>query len=372
MLFPLTALEARAKLPSISIMSSQSLDLHGSSDNGHEAGRNGFHFKAGSAQPPGQTPALQRAADELFVGLLDDVLRRLTRFAQSEEVSRQALDELFLALRDRKLALNPDEWQDFVVQCRQHPVMHALHQDPFTVRAFSKPRGYAGDAVMMDYIYGREEMWPCPAADPVGQCVFNYTTNAPASEGVRARRAYMASFIDRLAERRRQPHVLALASGHLREVNLSSAARRKRLGRLVALDADAESLQEVDSSYGRHGVETVTSSFRSLLTDKHDFGSFDLVYSTGLFDYLGQPIGRRLVAGMFRLLKRGGTLLVANFLPGVRDIGYMETFMDWNLVYRNRREMVDLSMEIPEDEIRQIKLFSEDQKNIAFLQVTRA
>ena len=34
---------------------------------------------------------------------LDDVLRRLTRFSQSEDVSRQAMDDLFLALRDRRL-----------------------------------------------------------------------------------------------------------------------------------------------------------------------------------------------------------------------------------------------------------------------------
>jgi len=29
-----------------------------------------------------------------------------------------------------------------------------VHADPLTYRAFSKPRGYAGDAVMMDHIYG--------------------------------------------------------------------------------------------------------------------------------------------------------------------------------------------------------------------------
>jgi hypothetical protein len=95
------------------------------------------------------------------------------------------------------------------------------------------------------------------------------------------------------------------------------------------------------------------------------------VYSTGLFDYLNQRAGRRLVTSMFQMLRPDGTLLVANFLPGVRDIGYMETFMDWRLIYRSRREMADLTMDIPEDEIKCVSLFSEECRNIVFLQLTR-
>src|SRR5688572_13318319 len=238
------ALEAKATQPSKVCMSSRSFDVHGTSEQGHEAERNGFHFSPQALQ---STAPLQQEVDDLFAGLLDDVFRRLTRFSQSEDVSRQAMDDLFLALRDRRLASKPDEWPNFTQKCRQHPLMHVMHLDPFTFRAFSKPRGYAGDAVMMDYIYRREETWSCPTGDSTGQCIFNYTTSAPASEGVRARRAFIASFIDRLAERRKQPHVLALASGHLREANLSSAIRRKRLGRLVAVDVDQESLNEVKS-----------------------------------------------------------------------------------------------------------------------------
>src|SRR6185295_11489983 len=93
-----------------------------------------------------------------------------------------------------------DEWRKFIAVARTHRVMSLLHRDPFTFRAFSKPRGYAGDAVMMDYIYGREEHWAPPPATQLGHLVYNFTTAAPASEGVRSRRAALASIIDRLAE----------------------------------------------------------------------------------------------------------------------------------------------------------------------------
>jgi 2-polyprenyl-3-methyl-5-hydroxy-6-metoxy-1,4-benzoquinol methylase len=224
---------------------------------------------------------------------------------------------------------------------------------------------------MMDYIYGREEGWQTPGTDELGTHIFNFTTQAPASEGVRARRAFIAARIDRLAEEKRRPHILSIASGHLREVNLSSAIRRRKTGRIVALDADALSLAEVRESYGKYGVETINASFRDMLSCQSNSGDFDFVYSTGLFDYLNQKSARRLVTGMFSMLRPGGVLLVANFLPAVRDIGYMETFMNWNLIYRTRSDMADLTMGIPEDDVKELSIVSEECRNIVFLQLTK-
>ena len=313
---------------------------------------------------------VEEAANELYFRLFDDVYQKL-RESLDRQVIHQALDELCLALRERKLNSTPAQWEAFVGVARSHPLTQLLHQDPFTYRAFSKPRGYAGDAEMMDYIYGREEQWAPPQAEEIGQHVFDYTTLAPSSDGVRARRAFVASRIDRLAEERNRPHILSIAAGHLREASLSAAVKRRRTGRFVALDADAQTAAEVRQCYACYGVETVTASFRRLLIKKGGAGEFDLVYSTGLFDYLNPRIGRRLITSMFQMLRPGGSLIVANFLPGIRDIGYMETFMDWNLVYRGRSEMVELTAGIPESDVKEVCLLSEEGKNIIFLQVTK-
>jgi SAM-dependent methyltransferase len=175
--------------------------------------------------------------------------------------------------------------------------------------------------------------------------------------------------IDQLARETSRPHILSVASGHLREAALCAAVKRGSLGRFVALDADPGSLAEVDRCYGRQGVETLTASFRKLLGNRLEVGHFDLVYSTGLFDYLDQSIARRLVSSMFRLLNPAGRLVVANFLPGIRDVGYMEAYMDWHLVYRTRREMIDITMDIPQDSIGHITISAEENQNIIFLQV---
>jgi len=67
----------------------------------------------------------------------------------------------------------------------------------------------------------------------------------------------------------------------------------------------------------------------------------------------------------------GGQLVVANFMPGIRDVGYMEAFMDWRLIYRTRHDMTDLTMEIEEPEIRDLSLFTEESRNIIFLRLTK-
>jgi hypothetical protein len=282
------------------------------------------------------------------------------------------MNELLPALKARRHASNRREWGKLVDVCLRHPLRELLHQDPFTHRAFSKPRGYAGDAILLDFVYGREEGWPPPeGTSPLGRSIFEYTTRSAACEGVRARRGFIADLLDLHIQHVHRPHVLSVAAGHLREAHLCAAVKRRKIGRYVALDWDADSLKEIERCYGRFGVETCAASIRQLLNQKVDLGRFDVVYSTGLFDYLQQPTAQRLAWVMFQMLRPGGQLVVANFLPGIPDLGYMESFMDWHLVYRNRQEMMSVSAEIPQALIHDLRIFAEENQNIIFLQVTK-
>jgi extracellular factor (EF) 3-hydroxypalmitic acid methyl ester biosynthesis protein len=285
----------------------------------------------------------------------------------------EGMNELLPELKTLRLRAEPKDWSQAVEACLRHPVKGLLHQDPFTRRAFSKPRGYAGDAVLLDYVYGREEGWPPPEdTTELGRAIFEYTTQSAACEGVRARRGFVAEQLDRLVDEVARPHVLSIAAGHLREAALSAAVKRRKLGRFVALDADARSLKEVERCYGRCGVETKHANIRQLLTRKVNLGQFDFVYSTGLFDYLQQPTAQRLAWNMFQMLRSGGRLVVANFLPGIPDLGYMESYMAWPLIYRTRLEMMGVSSEIPQPQIREVRVFTEENQNIIFLQITKA
>jgi extracellular factor (EF) 3-hydroxypalmitic acid methyl ester biosynthesis protein len=319
------------------------------------------------------TPKNHGVMMDLLLGdLFDDSLLNEVYARLSDGQVEAGMHDLFLGLQARRQNTSDQEWAEYVALCMRHPLKDLLFQDPFTRHAAQKPRGYAGDASLMDLIYSREERWPLPeATSPLGRKIFDYTSCAPAAEGVRSRRGFVADLLDHLVEELHQPHVLSIAAGHLREAILSSAVRRRKLGRYVALDQDTQSLEEVDRCYAGYGVEIVPASIRQILTQKVGLGEFHFVYSMGLFDYVQQTVAQRLVWEMFQMLRARGRLLVANFLPGIRDIGYMESFMEWKLLFRTRQDMLDLTMLIPQEAIQDIRIFTEENQNIIFLQVIK-
>lgn len=286
---------------------------------------------------------------------------------------RAALDELIPALKERRDFTSDQEWAGYGFVCRKHPICQLIHQDPFTARAFEKPRGYAGDAGILDMIYGPQDSSELQSvldeASDLGRAIYDYTLKMPACAAVRARRAVVAAAIDRVAANTAEPQVMSIGSGYLREAELSQAVREKKLGRLVALDSDTESLGVVDRSYSDCGVEVVAASIRRLLDGDLKLGEFDFIYSAWLFDYLRQSTGQSLVARMYELLRPGGRLLVTNFVPDLRDVGYMEVFMDWELVYRTRQEMMELSRTIPPADVDgcEVRVISDDETQLNLL-----
>jgi extracellular factor (EF) 3-hydroxypalmitic acid methyl ester biosynthesis protein len=72
----------------------------------------------------------------------------------------EAMDRLCCGLQAQWGSLTTEAWAERVDACLRHPLRELVHQDPFTRRAFSKPKGYAGDAALLDYVCGRDEQWP--------------------------------------------------------------------------------------------------------------------------------------------------------------------------------------------------------------------
>jgi hypothetical protein len=277
------------------------------------------------------------------------------------------MNELVLGLRDLRKALPAAEWSEFVqLQCLPHPLKELVHQDPFTHRSYAKPRGYAGDAELLDYIYGIK---PLPeTTTPLGAEIYRYTSQAPACQSVRARCEFMATVIDALAAHT-TPKILAIACGHLREAQRSRAVAEGRTGAYFALDQDPVSLAVIERE--QPGVQTVSGSVKSLLKGERELNDLDLVYSAGLYDYLAQPMATALTHRLFKMLKAGGKLLVANFAPELRDIGYMESFMAWHLTYRNEAEMEAFAAHIPTNEILAQRVFRDEHQNIVFLEIVK-
>jgi len=225
---------------------------------------------------------------------------------------------------------------------------------------------------MMDYIYALGEAAEAArAATPLGRAIFRFMETRPSTRAVRYRRQLIAALIDHVAQRG-GTSVLALAAGHLREVARSSAVRDGRIDEFVAFDQDEASLQVIEHDYAHLGIRTMPGSVRQILSGKLNPGQFDFVYAAGLYDYLNAPVASALTRRIFDITRPGGQILIPNFATGHRDSGYMESFMDWHLIYRNHDEMAGLAAALPINALADWHIFDDDDHAITYLLISKA
>lgn len=261
-----------------------------------------------------------------------------------------------------------EEWRQFALeQARTHPLSRLLHQCPFTRHGFERPRGYAGDAALIDYLYderrGKE-------LTQLGALIYHFIYQLPSPRSTRERRQLLSAEIDAIARRVHRPRILSVACGHLREAEHSRAVAESRVGELLAFDQDALSLAEVERQHPNDAVRPVCGSVRSILLGRTRFEQMDFIYSAGLYDYLGEGTAHRLTRQLFEMLRPGGQLMVGNF-DHCPEAGYMEAFMDWWLVYRDQAQMQALTSEIDPAQISSSRLFHDSGKNVLYLVLTR-
>lgn len=251
------------------------------------------------------------------------------------------IDRVAMELHKIRLKYPSTIWQALVPLAQQHAVAQFFLQDPFTHWSFTKPRGYSGDAGLLDFIYGHPSIEPkLAAASDIGRALYDYTKNASSSVAVRERRDILTTRVDEIAaESGNQTEIFTIAAGHLREAERSVALREKRIKRWVALDQDPASIQSIRRDYEGTAVQPMDGSVRALLGDTSRLGTFDFVYAAGLYDYLALNVALKLTQRCLRMLKPNGVFLFANFAQGIGVDGYMETFMNWPLLLRSEKQI---------------------------------
>ncbi|MFL5019803.1 MAG: class I SAM-dependent methyltransferase [Rhizobium sp.] len=283
------------------------------------------------------------------------------------------IERLTEALHQMRRRFHPQVWDVIVTIAQSHPVAHYLHQDPLTRWSFEKPRGYSGDARLLDFIYGRPEIEDAVAsASDLGRSIYGYTRNASSSIAVRERRDILARRVDEIASTRPGAiEILAIAAGHLREGPLSHALSAGAIRRWVALDQDPMSVGTVARDFAGTSVEAVNGSVKSLLGGRYAPGMFDFVYAAGLYDYLPDAVAVKLTRKCISMLKPGGTFLFANFSPETDVDGYMETFMNWALLLRSEREMGSIASESVTGNDMKVSVWSGSNRSIVYCEIQR-
>lgn len=288
------------------------------------------------------------------------------RIAQGDVHTHMA--ELYQGLYHLRRKCDREEWHVFCLEStRAHPLRELLHQCPYSRHSFARPRGYAGDADLIDYVYSRRET----SAPTLGQDIYRFLYEQPGPRSVRERRSILAREIDTIAERVSRPRILSVACGHLREAELSRALAEGRVGSFLAVDQDKESLAEVARQHPGGAVQPVCDTVRSIILGRSRFPGQDLIYSAGLYDYLAGGTAQRLTRRLFDMLRPGGRLVLANFALSTPDAGYLEAFMDWWLVYRDEEEMRGLTAEIDPKQLASVNMFRDSVGHVIYLELER-
>ncbi len=261
-----------------------------------------------------------------------------------KEPTEGVMERLIVRLHGLRHKYSLALWDELARIARQHVLKDYILQDPFTRWSHDKPRGYSGDAGLIDLIYQHNSKdAEVEAATALGREIYDKTIASAACVAVRERRDLLARLVDETAERTEDAEILSVACGHLRESELTEALKNNKLKRWVALDQDPSSLEVVtETSKTYPTIEPVSGNVAGLMRRSYDLGTFDFVYAAGLYDYLSRGVSIRLTQRMMELVKPGGELLFANFSEETATDGYMESFMNWPLILRTKDDMWDI------------------------------
>lgn len=297
-------------------------------------------------------------------GRLFDEVRALFAARSAAE----AMSQLIQGLHELRRKLPAADWQSVKADWMQHPLACLVHQDPLTSWSYRRPRGYPGDAHLIDFICGEASAAAdLAAASELGRAIHAVTSQSAMAVALRDRACVVADMVDRTAGKASGPiTVLTLAPGHLREADRARSLADGRIARWVALDRDRDNLARIRDWFADTAVEAVDGSVKGLIAGRHDLGRFDLICAAGLFDYLAEPMARSLTDAAFRMLKPGGTLLFSNMARGIETDGYMDTFMDWPLAYRDGDELSRIWSDLPAEDIAVRWLFTDANQSVIY------
>jgi extracellular factor (EF) 3-hydroxypalmitic acid methyl ester biosynthesis protein len=313
-------------------------------------------------EPPEARDHIQKVIIETegrkFMGFLDEKLAGLERMVYGFTREEHECHGYFF----RRLLWN-------VIMC-----------SPFMRRTNLKPRGYAGDYIMMNMLYlNRYE-----GDSTFSKLMHKHPVEHPAAQAVRNRRKLIVQTFRKTqanhASNDKRMKILSVACGpacELKDILVSPEKCEKYHFTLLdqdqsALDEAASLIAELEKELNtRIHVTYLNESVRTMLkgsTLVEKWGQFDFIYSMGLFDYLTPPVAAGILGKLCQLLDKDGDLLIGNFHISNPSRCYMEYWLDWVLYYRNEEEFLRL---VPDKTAGQATVLFEDTRSQMFLHVKK-
>ena len=222
---------------------------------------------------------------------------------------------------------------------------------PFGAQSALKPRGYAGDSVLMRMIYINSHQ----GDSTFSKLMHKHAVGVTAAQSVRNRIALISQKIIHSQNDSRIPapdkfKVLSVGCGQAFELqHIIKSSRDCDRFQFALFDQDPAALSEASDLVSdlkkrlrkTPKVDFIQGSVRTMLFSRRlreKWGQFHFIYSLGLFDYLTFRVAKAVLERLYRLLKPGGELIIGNFHVSNPSKYYMEYWVDWVLLHRTEEE----------------------------------
>ena len=234
----------------------------------------------------------------------------------------------------------------------------------FMNRARTWPQGYPGDYKTLEDTYRNS-----PMSNGIGYYLDRHFLSTALGVAVRERLSTLSNLLQNELSRRSRPKVLNVACGSCREL-IEVAPEVKQSGAmLTCIDFDTDALSFAANRLAYTGIAQEQMLFRkynALKMVNHErnlkeFGTQDIIYSTGFFDYVEDDVLVRLLSSAYQLLNPGG-VLIASFKDSRRyRTQEYHWFVDWHgFLQRTEDDMRLLfdKAEIPRTALKDLRVNS--------------
>jgi len=317
-------------------------------------------FKVVVADMSNALTGVQSWMSGIDVGIRTTATRRRDEIERDifDKIQGRVVEEVVPAMEHFEAVAGQIE--ESAVPSHKSYVRRALHPvvlcSPFLYRTYTKPLGYAGDYEMVNMML-RD---PYEGASSFAKLLNFAMLNTEPVVAHRNRIDYLVRTMDEQIRRRhggRAVRFFNLACGPAEEVlRFIREHETADLAEIDLLDFNEETLaytrERLEKGRQEAGRETrlryFPRSVHQLLKTAAsggvdpEFGGYDVVYCAGLFDYLSQRVGKRLVDFFCSIAKPGGLVIVTNVSDSNPRKAWMEYLMEWNLIYRGEDDMLDL------------------------------
>lgn len=256
------------------------------------------------------------------------------------------IDDFNVRLREINTVLDSREDETFVWGYLFKEFFPYLMRSRMAERVYFKPKGYAGDFMMMEMIYGNK-----PDGDgKLGKIMDGWFLASPAADAVRERRKLLAKILTDISrlkvQRRDNIRIMNLACGSNRELfDFLSEFENSQAVEALCIDIDPDAL-----AYTNRHVNIFNHQARVRLMNenivkwalgrvRHNFDPQDIIYSSGLTDYLDNRLFVKLIDRCYEQLRDEGVLIIGNFGPNNPNRQFMDHMLHWILMHRDAREL---------------------------------